>query len=184
MNDVQLILMCKDPNTYLYGELINGRIYCGRDRSIYKDDLVFSTDVHESWSIYAVGNSFPIITNTPVEITFDIELVATIATTKEGYVMPLFSGRLRKNDDAYMWSTLYATLPKLLIRQPAPLKQPPIVGPAPRVTKSLAEQQHDQREREMNKTPAERAEERKAAEDWERACGIAPIVKKKKGWFS
>lgn len=184
MNDVQLILMHKDDTTYLYGELINGRIYCGKERSIHKDDLVFSPDVPESWRAYAVNNTFPIITNTPVEIKFYIEAITSIATTKEGYVMPLFAGRLKKNDDSYAWSTLYATLPKLLIRPVTPVKQPPVVGPAPRVSKSLAEQQHEQKEREMNKTSAERAEERAVAEQWERACGIAPIVKKKKGWFS
>lgn len=187
MTDVQLILMYKDDNTFLYGELINDIIYCGKDRQIYKDDLKFSTDVPDAWSQYAIGRTFRIVTEMTDSITFHVQFIETVAITKAGYVMPLFSGELRKKDDSFKWATLYTTFPRLLMRPVKAVKQPPIVGSAPRAPsppKTLEDVRREHREYEASRTPAERAADKAFVDDWERACGIQAVQKKKVGWFN
>lgn len=169
----------------MYGELENDRIYCRQDRAIYAEDLL-RYETTEEWSTYASGRTFEIIINMSTRIMFHVASVPNIIKTKDGYAMPIFQGRLTKTDPNYAWSAFDAVFPKILRRPVQPPKQPSVMGVAPPVPpprKTIEQERLEQREYEASRTPAERAADIAFVNDWERACGIAPLPQKKKGWF-
>lgn len=151
MDNVQLICFSAG-GVYMYAELKDGVLYSGKDRLIYRENLIITSDSAE-WKAYAEGRTFPIRGSTP-DAHFRVDCVKYMGKLPSGYIIPLFKGLIHCPNMSF---------PKFLEKPVAPSNQPVVVGVAPKTPEQLRyereQQERWERERWESLSRAEKAKE-------------------------
>lgn len=151
MDNVQLICF-STGDVHMYAELKDGVLYSGKDRSVYRENLRLVPDSPE-WKAYAEGRTFPIRGSTS-DAHFRVDCVKYMGQLPGGYLVPVFKGLIHCPNMSF---------PKFLEKPVAPLKQPAVVGVAPKTSEQLRyereQQERYERERWASLSRAEKAKE-------------------------